>query len=153
VATLVRTIVDALGRHRGHSLSSNGSPRRWLGSCLRMAEHLEQARFDLVALAHFRSRALVPDLEYQPFEERLHKEIRRRTDVVGIFQGRVSRICLVGSLLMGETEEWAERCSMSARGPCQGPTGTVPRRRPRHGTRPPGVADGERIECGSHGGQ
>jgi len=39
----------------------------------------------------------------------LHKEIRRRTDVVGIFQGRASDICLVGSLLIGETEEWAEQ--------------------------------------------
>jgi len=64
--TLVRTIFDALGRHRGHSFSSNGSPGRWLGSCLRMAEHLEQARFDLVALAHFRERALARDLECQP---------------------------------------------------------------------------------------
>jgi len=44
----------------------------------------------------------------------LHKEIRRRTDVVGIFQGRASDICLIGSLLIGETEEWAEqRRSMS----------------------------------------
>jgi putative transposase len=39
----------------------------------------------------------------------LHKEIRRRREVVGIFQGRASDICLVGSLLIGETEEWAER--------------------------------------------
>jgi hypothetical protein len=37
----------------------------------------------------------------------LHKEIRRRREVVGIFQGRASDICLVGSLLIGETEEWA----------------------------------------------
>jgi hypothetical protein len=73
----------------------------------------------------------------------VHKEIRRRREVVGIFQGRASDICLVGSLIIGETEEWAEqRRSMSARGPCQGPTGTVPRRLPRHGKRPPGVADG-----------
>jgi len=42
-----------------------------------------------------------------------------------------------------KTEEWAdERRSMSARGPRQGPTGKVPRRSPRHGKRPPGVADG-----------
>jgi hypothetical protein len=80
-------------RHGGHSLSSNGSPGRWL---------------------------------------------RRRREVVGIFQGRASDICLVGALLIGETEEWGgEHRSMSARDPCQGPTGTVPRRRPRHGTRPP----------------
>jgi len=38
----------------------------------------------------------------------LHKEIRRRTDVVGIFPDRASDICLVGSLLIGETEEWAD---------------------------------------------
>jgi len=44
----------------------------------------------------------------------LHKEIKRRTDVVGIFQGRASDICLVGSLLIGETEEWGgERRYMS----------------------------------------
>jgi len=66
VATLVRTIVDALGRHRGHSLSSSGSPRRWLGSCLKAANHLEQAREDLLAFRHFRKGALAPDLEYQP---------------------------------------------------------------------------------------
>jgi len=44
----------------------------------------------------------------------LNKEIKRRTDVVGIFQGRASDICLVGSLLIEQTEEWAdERRSMS----------------------------------------
>jgi len=62
-------------------------------------------------------------------EERLNKEIRRRREVVGIFAGRASDICLVGALIIDWTEEWAdERRSMSARGPCQGPTGTVPRR-------------------------
>jgi len=39
----------------------------------------------------------------------VHKEIRRRTDVGGIFPDRASDICLVGSLLIGETEEWAEQ--------------------------------------------
>jgi len=39
----------------------------------------------------------------------LHKEIKRRTDVVGIFAGRASDICLVGSLLIEQTEEWAEQ--------------------------------------------
>jgi putative transposase len=44
----------------------------------------------------------------------LHKEIKRRTDVVGIFPDRAVSIRLVGSLLIGETEEWGgERRSMS----------------------------------------
>jgi hypothetical protein len=47
-------------------------------------------------------------------QERLHKEIRRRTDVVGIFPDRAAIIRLIASLLIGETEEWAdERRSMS----------------------------------------
>jgi len=38
----------------------------------------------------------------------LNKEIKRRTDVVGIFPDRASIIRLVGSLLIGETEEWTD---------------------------------------------
>jgi putative transposase len=91
-----------------------------------MAEHLEQAREDLLSLVHLRERAVAPDLEYQPFEERLHKEIRRRTEVAGIFPDRAAIIRLIGSLLIEQTEEWAdERRSMSARGPRQGPASAL----------------------------
>jgi putative transposase len=73
----------------------------------------------------------------------LNKEIRRRTDVVSIFPDRASIIRLVGSLLIEQTEEWAEqRHYMSLEALERGPTGKVPRRRPRHEKRPPGVADG-----------
>jgi len=39
----------------------------------------------------------------------LNKEIRRRTNVVGIFRDRGAMIRLVDALLIGEAEEWAEQ--------------------------------------------
>ena len=113
VATMVRSIFaqpDAESVHEQHRRIVDQLATRFPEA----AALLDEAAVDLLAFTafpkeHWRQLWSTNSLE------RLNKEIRRRTDVVGIFPDRSSIIRLVGAVLAEQHDEWAvSRRYMSA---------------------------------------
>jgi transposase-like protein len=69
------------------------------------AELLEDAGEDFLAHLHFPLEHRRRILSTKPLE-RLHKEVKRRTRVIGIFPTRDSLMRMVGTLLAEQDDEW-----------------------------------------------
>jgi len=106
VSTLVRTIFEqpdaaSVKAQHGHVVTALEA------KFPQAAAHLDDARDDILAFAAFPREVWRQVWSNNP-QERLNKEIRRRTDVVGIFPNRDSIIRLVGAVLAEQGDEWTE---------------------------------------------
>ncbi len=106
VATLVRSIFaqpEAAQVREQHARCVTQLAERFPAA----AELLEEAGADILAFTAVPKEVWRQVWSNNPLE-RLNREIRRRTDVVGIFPDRAAVLRLVGAVLAEQNDEWAD---------------------------------------------
>jgi transposase-like protein len=104
VASIIRTIFAQPDRE--HILKQFGEVTTMLGrSHPKVAAMLTDAQKDLLAFAAFPQRHWRQIWSTNPLE-RVDKEIRRRTDVVGVFPNAAALLRLAGAVLIEQHDEW-----------------------------------------------
>ncbi len=106
VATLVRTIFEQADA-KEVTVQFDRVVDALAEKLPRAAEHLSEAKADLLGFTAY-PREIWRQIWSSNPQERLNKEIRRRTDVVGIFPDRGAIIRLVGAVLAEQHDEWIE---------------------------------------------
>ncbi len=104
VATLVRTIFAQPDATQVHAQFARVVDQL-TGQFPAAAEFLIDAETDLLAFSSFPPEHWRQIWSNNP-QERLNREIRRRTDVVGIFPNRAACVRLVGAVLAEQHDEW-----------------------------------------------
>jgi transposase-like protein len=106
VLTLLRTVFEQSDVAEVHA-QFNRVVEALTAKFPKAADHLADAREDLLAFTAF-PREIWRQIWSNNPQERLNKELRRRTDVVGIFPDRDAVIRLLGAVLMEQNDEWTE---------------------------------------------
>ena len=104
VATMVRSIYQQPSAEEVHSQHEK-VVEQLTERFPQAASMLDEAGADILAFTHFPMEHWKKIWSNNP-QERLNKEMRRRTDVVGIFPNRSATLRLVGAVLTEKNDEW-----------------------------------------------
>ncbi len=106
IAALVRSIFEQPDRETTWAQLADVVDKLTQAGFNDVVTYVMDAADDILAFSAFPTEHW-PKIRSNNPQERLNKEIRRRTDVVGIFPNRQAVIRLVGALLTEQTDEWA----------------------------------------------